>query len=202
MQVSSKTVPQKKPSLEKQTQSNEIISSKQQSLENSNINDKNNSVKSGEKNETSQYLKVLSRVENLLSKNKLPEAAIDGFVGAIKNQIDSLGKEERQIILNLPESVELDLKDLDDLPNIIKDNIRDEEEVTKLLKFLKLPKFAELMQSEGNNVSKTYSAHTVQNKSEIKSSEINILDIPKTVRKEPAAELQNPAQNQGNQKVS
>ena len=124
MQVSSKTVPQKKTGLEKQTQSNEIISSKNQSLENSKVSEKNNSVKNGEKNETSQYLKVLSRVENLLSQNKLPDAAIDGFVGAIKNQIDSLGEEDRQIILKLPESVELDLKDLDDLPNIIRDNIR------------------------------------------------------------------------------
>lgn len=202
MQVSSKTVPQKKTGLEKQTQSNEIISSKNQSLENSKISEKNNSVKNGEKNETSQYLKVLSRVENLLSQNKLPDAAIDGFVGAIKNQIDSLGEEDRQIILKLPESVELDLKDLDDLPNIIRDNIRNEEKVPKLLKFLKLPKFAELMQEEGNNVSKTYSANTVQNKSEIKSSDINILDIPKTDRQANAVELQKSSLNQVNQKVS
>ena len=55
MQVSSKTVPQQKKGLEKQNQSNEIISSKNQSLENSKISEKNNSVKNGEKNETSHY---------------------------------------------------------------------------------------------------------------------------------------------------
>ncbi|GIT70760.1 MAG: hypothetical protein Ct9H300mP28_05740 [Pseudomonadota bacterium] len=45
------------------------------------------------KNETSQYLKVLSRVENLLIQNKLPDAAIEGFAGAIKKQIDAMTKQ-------------------------------------------------------------------------------------------------------------
>ena len=74
--------------------------------------------------ETSQYLKVLSRVENLLLHKKLPDAAIEGFVSAVKNQIDSLGEEDRQIILKLTESTELGLKNLDDLPNMIKENLK------------------------------------------------------------------------------
>ena len=83
MQVSSKTVPQQKKGLEKQNQSNEIISSKNISSNNSKINENSNSVKSGEKNETSQYLKVLSRVENLLLQKKLTDAALKkGIFGA------------------------------------------------------------------------------------------------------------------------
>ena len=201
MQVSSKTVPQQKKGLEKQNQSNEIISSKNISSNNSKINENSSSVKSGEKNETSQYLKVLSRVENLLLQKKLPDAAIEGFVGAVKNQMDSLGEEDRQIILKLTESTELDLKNLDDLPNMIKENLRNDEEVAKLFKFLKLPKFAELMQTEVKNVSKTYSAQPSQYKSEIKSSEIKILDIPKTDLQTSPVELKQQTQNQINQKV-
>jgi len=115
--------------------------------------------------------------------------------------MDSLGEEDRQIILKLTESTELDLKNLDDLPNMIKENLRNDEEVAKLFKFLKLPKFAELMQTEVKNVSKTYSAQPSQYKSEIKSSEIKILDIPKTDLQTSPVELKQQTQNQINQKV-
>ena len=36
------------------------------------------------KDKTSKYLKVLSRIEGLLVKDALPEAAVKGFVGAVK----------------------------------------------------------------------------------------------------------------------
>ena len=87
MQVSSNTAHHKKTSLEKQTQGNDYALSKNNLTDNSLIEGNNNSVKTGEKNETSQYLKVLSRVENLISQKKLPDAALEGFIGAIKNQI-------------------------------------------------------------------------------------------------------------------
>ncbi|GIT04407.1 MAG: hypothetical protein CM1200mP28_16660 [Deltaproteobacteria bacterium] len=43
-------------------------------------------------------LKGSSRVENLLIQNKLPDAAIEGFAGAVKNQIDAMTEEERQML--------------------------------------------------------------------------------------------------------
>ena len=49
----------------------------------------------------------------------------------------------------------------------------------RLLKFLKLPKFAELMQSESAKVSKTYSADSKKNLTLKKDSEISVLDVPK-----------------------
>ena len=96
------------------------------------------SEKGAAQNETSQYLKVLSRVENLLIQDKLPEAAIEGFAGAVKNQIDAMTEEERQMLMKLPEIKMLELDNLDDIPEMIKNDIRNEHKSTALLKFLRI----------------------------------------------------------------
>ena len=88
MQVASNTTTDKQTSLERQVQSKErstAVGSKAQAVTS---DGKKVVAKDAERNETSQYLKVLSRIENLLIQEKLPDAAIEGFVGAIKKQID------------------------------------------------------------------------------------------------------------------
>ena len=80
----------------------------------------------------------------------------------------------------MPEALEIDLKNLDNLPEIIRDNIRNEDKLPKLMMFLKLPKFAELMHSESNHDSKTYSANSTPNKQLKKHPGLKILDILKT----------------------
>ena len=179
MQVPSKTIPQKQMGLERQAQNKDLTSSIRKNSTSVKILENDNIPTGAEKNETSQYLKVLSRIENLIFQKKLPDAAVDGFIGAIKNQIDMIGEVDRKILLKLPEAEGIELKNMEELPGIIKDNIRNEEELPRLLKFLKLPKFAELMQSESAKVSKTYSADSKKNLTLKKDSEISVLDVPK-----------------------
>ncbi len=94
---------------------------------------------------TSRYLKVLSRLENLLFLDALPEAALEGFVGAVQKQIDQLSNAEKMIILKLPEARVLELKNLDELPREITDSMESSTQAMEMLKLLKNTQFAGLM---------------------------------------------------------
>ena len=159
MQVTPNTIPDKQTGLERQIRSKEISASNSPSI-NSPKFDEQGSEKGATQNDTSQYLKVLSRVENLLIQNKLPDAAIEGFAGAVKNQIDAMTEEERQMLMKLPELNELALDDLDDVPEMIKNDIRNEDKSTALLKFLRVPEFADLMRTDKKPTPKTYTAQS------------------------------------------
>ena len=160
MQVSSNPIPEKQTGLERQARSKEISASNSPSI-NSPKFDEQGSDKGATQNDTSQYLKVLSRVENLLIQNKLPDAAIEGFAGAVKNQIDAMTEDERQMLMKLPELKELELDDLDDVPEMIKNDIRNEDKSTALLKFLRVPEFADLMRTDNKPAPKTYTGRSV-----------------------------------------
>ena len=162
MQVASNTTPDKQAGLERQVQSKErptAINTKAPAVKSE---EKATAAKGAERNETSQYLKVLSRIENLLIQDKLPEAAVEGFVGAIKKQINLINEADRQMLLKLPEVTKLDLKNLDDLPEMIKNNLRNESKLPALLKVLRQPKFAVLMRTDGKRAPKTYTAQSTQ----------------------------------------
>ena len=162
MQVASNTTSDKQAGLERQVQSKErptAINTKAPAVKSE---EKATAAKGAERNETSQYLKVLSRIENLLIQDKLPEAAVEGFVGAIKKQIDLINEADRQMLLKLPEVTKLDLKNLDDLPEMIKNNLRNESKLPALLKVLRHPKFAVLMRTDGKPAPKTYTAQSTQ----------------------------------------
>ena len=159
MQVTSNPIPEKQTGLERQ------VKSKEKPVPNSHLIqspkfDEHGSEKGAAQNETSQYLKVLSRVENLLIQNKLPDAAIEGFAGAVKNQIDVMTEADRQMLMKLPELKMLDLDDLDDLPEMIKSDIRNGDKNTALLKFLRIPEFADLMLTDNKPAPKTYTAQS------------------------------------------
>lgn len=182
MQVASNTTPDKQAGLERQVQSKErptAINTKAPAVKSE---EKATAAKGAERNETSQYLKVLSRIENLLIQDKLPEAAVEGFVGAIKKQIDLINEADRQMLLKLPEVTKLDLKNLDDLPEMIKNNLRNESKLPALLKVLRQPKFAVLMRTDGKPAPKTYTAQSTQ--------------LP-TPAKSPAPKLTGGLQNKG-----
>ena len=167
MQVTPNTIPDKQTGLERQIRSKGISASNSPSI-NSPKFDEQRSEKGATQNETSQYLKVLSRVENLLIQDKLPDAAIEGFAGAVKNQIDAMTEEERQMLMKLPELKELELDDLDDVPEMIKNDIRNEDKSTALLKFLRVPEFADLMRTDNKPGPKTYTANSVSQPSTAK----------------------------------
>jgi len=157
MQVRSNPIAEKQASLDRQLRSKEIPSANNTKIPSSKF-DENGTEKGAAQNETSQYLKVLSRVENLLIQNKLPDAAIEGFAGAVKKQIDTMTEANKQMLMKLPELKMLELDNLDDIPEMIKNNFRNEDKNTALLKFLRLPEFADLMRTDNKSAPKTYSA--------------------------------------------
>ena len=159
MQVTQNSITEKQTVLERQVRSKDIPAPNSPSIQSPKI-EEHGSDKGAAQNETSQYLKVLSRVENLLIQDKLPDAAIEGFAGAVKNQIDAMTEEDRQMLMKLPELKMLELDDLDDIPEMIKSVIRNEDKNTALLKFLRIPEFAELMLTDNKPAPKTYTAQS------------------------------------------
>ena len=183
MQVTAKNIPDKQTGLEHQIQNKEkttIAKSKAQAVKtNENFVDANGA----ERNETSQYLKVLTRIENLLIREKLPDAAVEGFVAAVKKQLDAITEADRQMLLKLPESVKLALNNVDDLPELIKNEIRDQSITPTLLKLLRHPKFADLMRTDSKPTPQIYTANSAKPSDTTVSSPIKILDIPKVNEK-------------------
>ena len=181
MQVTAKTITDKQSGLERQIQNKEnhsVKNSKAQGIKmTENLVDSN----SAERNETSQYLKVLSRIENLLIQEKLPDAAIDGFVGAVKKQLQAMTIADSQMLLKLPEAVDLELKNVDELPDLIKNEIRDLNKIPALLKLLRQPKFANLMREESKPAAHTYTSQSGQNNVSAIPTRINVLDIPNVI---------------------
>jgi len=197
MQVKSNPIPEKQTVLERQVRSKEIPAPNSTSIQSPKI-EEHGSDKGAAQNETSQYLKVLSRVENLLIQDKLPDAAIEGFAGAVKNQIDAMTEEDRQMLMKLPELKMLELDDLDDIPEMIKNDIRNEDKNTALLKFLRVPEFADLMRTDNKPAPKTYTANSVSQPSTAKH-EGKILSesapvLAKTVQPSSAKVTQNKSQ--------
>ena len=197
MQVTSNPITEKQNVLERQLRSKEIPTSNSPSVQSPKI-EEHGSDKGAAQNETSQYLKVLSRVENLLIQDKLPDAAIEGFAGAVKNQIDAMTEEDRQMLMKLPELKMLELDDLDDIPEKIKNDIRNEDKNTALLKFLRIPEFADLMRTDNKPAPKTYTAQSALQPSTAKH-EGKVLsesapDFSKTVQPSSAKVTQNISQ--------
>jgi hypothetical protein len=202
MQVTAKTIPDKQTSLERQIQQKEkqaVTGSKAQGVKTA---EKLVDANGAERNETSQYLKVLSRIENLLIQEKLPDAAIDGFVGAIKKQLEAMSEADNQMLLKLPEAVELELKNVDELPELIKNEIRDQSKTPALLKLLRQPKFADLMRTDSKPAAQTYTAQSAQPSVSAVPTRINILDIPKVNQKPVLAAAPKTVDNSANRKSS
>ncbi|MBT3213906.1 MAG: hypothetical protein HN351_04610 [Deltaproteobacteria bacterium] len=202
MQVTAKTIPDKQTGLERQIQQKEkqaVTGSKAQGVKTA---EKLVDANGAERNETSQYLKVLSRIENLLIQEKLPDAAIDGFVGAIKKQLEAMSEADNQMLLKLPEAVELELKNVDELPELIKNEIRDQSKTPALLKLLRQPKFADLMRTDSKPAAQTYTAQSAQPSVSAVPTRINILDIPKVNQKPVLAAVPKTVDNSANRKSS
>ena len=202
MQVTAKTIPDKQTDLERQIQNKEnhsVTSSKAQGIKTTeNLVDANGA----ERNNTSQYLKVLSRIENLLIQEKLPDAAVDGFVGAVKKQLEAMSEADSQMLLKLPEVVELELKNMDELPELIKNEIRDQSKTPALLKLLRQPKFAELMRTDSKPAVQTYTAQSAQTPVSAIPTRINVLDIPKVDEKPVLTVTSKTVENYDNKKSS
>ena len=196
MQVTQNSITEKQTVLERQVRSKEIPTPNGPSIQSPKI-EEHGSDKGATQNETSQYLKVLSRVENLLIQDKLPDAAIEGFAGAVKNQIDAMTEEDRQMLMKLPELKIMELDDLDDIPEMIKNDIRNEDKNKALLKFLRVPEFADLMRTDNKSAPKTYTAQSALKPSTAKH-EGKILSESATV----LAKTVQPTSAKANQNIS
>ena len=109
------------------------------------------------KDKTSKYLKVLSRIEGLLVKDALPEAAVKGFVGAVKKQLNQLTEGEKQTLLKLTDGRQLELKNLEELTDQIEEKLTGKESAKEMLSLLKNPRFASMMKTEDSlNSAGTY----------------------------------------------
>lgn len=120
-------------------------------------NDSSNAEKSQTKENTSIYLKVISRLESKLVEKKLPEGAIENFSKAVETRLDELTEQQKQLILQLEEFKALKVDKTEKLPEIIQKGLEDEKKADDILKLLKNPKFAELMDRKADQQSKTYS---------------------------------------------
>ena len=113
MQVQNKSV----PTMEK----NQVSPQKDLKAENSEKTGKNDGTvgktdpnqepKSAEE-KTSMYLKVASRLENMMKEGAIPKNAVEGFTNAIKKRLEELGEQEKKGLMLLPEIIELNLKRL------------------------------------------------------------------------------------------
>ena len=78
----------------------------------------------------------------------------------------------------------LELGNLDEIPDMIKNDIKNDDKNTALLKFLRIPEFADLMRTDNKSVPKTYNANTasqhspVKHKGKILSESAPILEKP------------------------
>ena len=202
MQVTAKNIPDKQAGLERQIQNKEKTAVSESNTQAVKTNEKFFDANGAERNETSQYLKVLTRIENLLIRKKLPDAAVEGFVGAVKKQLEAITESDRQMLLKLPEAVKLTLNNVHDLPGLIKNEIRDQSKTPTLLKLLRHPKFADLMRTDSKPAPQIYTANSAQPSVTTVSSPINILDIPKVNEKPILASKPTTGENLANIKNS
>lgn len=202
MQVTAKNIPDKQAGLERQIQNKEKTAVSESNTQAVKTNENFFDANGVERNKTSQYLKVLTRIENLLIREKLPDAAVEGFVGAVKKQLEAITESDREMLLKLPEAVKLSLNNVHDIPGLIKNDIRDQSKMTPLLKLLRHPKFADLMRTDSKPAPQIYTANSVKPSDSKESSPVNILDIPKINEKPILASKLTTGENLANIKSS
>ena len=73
-----------------------------------------------------------------------------------------MSEADRQMLLRLPEAKTIELQSLNNLPEMITNNLRDESKSPALLKLLRQPKFAVFMRTDSSPAPKTYTAQSAQ----------------------------------------
>lgn len=106
--------------------------------------------------EKSMYLKVVSRLENLLQKEALPEKALKGFMKAVNARLQAAAAPDKKMVLNTPEAKALEIGKIEDFSEKIKEGLEGEENSSKVLALLKQPKFVELMNGQTKSATPVY----------------------------------------------
>ncbi len=106
--------------------------------------------------QTSAYLKVLSRLENMIKQDELPDKAIESFTKAITTRLEEASDQEKKLLLNSTEAKALEIKNVKDIPEMIEAGLEDQDSVEKIFALLKQPQFVELMNGEEKQAPQTY----------------------------------------------
>lgn len=102
------------------------------------------------------YLKVVSRLENLSSQDKMDERVTKGFAMAVENRIKAMDESQLKEIANLPDFKQTGIEDINDLPKTLETDLSDPEKSANLFKLLKNPEFAKAMYPNSNQDAGTY----------------------------------------------
>lgn len=111
---------------------------------------------SSQKGEQTMYLKVLSRLENMIQKGELPEKALEGFLKAVNARLKEASAQDKKVVLSTPEAKALEIMKFEDFSEKIQAGLEEQESSSKTLALLKQPKFVEIMNGQENPSSAVY----------------------------------------------
>ena len=159
MQVNNRAVSTKDPSVALQNQA--VKSGKPATAEQKNATTDKIAESSQQKSteQTSTYLKVLSRLENMIQKDELPDMALESFTKAVTSRLEEASAQDKKVVLNSEEAKALEIENTDDIPELIEEGLEDEDQAEKIFALLKQPKFVELMNGKENQDPQTYNAN-------------------------------------------
>ena len=78
------------------------------------------------------YLKVLSRLENMIQKDELPEKALDGFMKAVKARLEEASAQDKKMVLSTPEAKALEIMKVEEFAEKIEDGLEDADTAPKV----------------------------------------------------------------------
>ena len=132
---------------------------------------------------TSAYLKVVSRLENLLKSEEVPEGALKGFTRAIKSRMEQASEKDQKTIVDSPAAKDLGIEKATDLAEKIESGLKDKEQTGKVLALLKHPPFVQLMEGKDTTATATYGPNGKPNTTQGKA-----VTAPTSGGAEPAAQ--------------
>ena len=111
----------------------------------------------GRDNEVSEYLKMISRLENSVKKDEVKEADVDKVLEALDDRIDTLSKSEKKKLEQISSFKKLEVEELDTMKDSLAKLFEDDKGRDKVFDFLKAPEFISLLSNEQKNSGGTYS---------------------------------------------
>lgn len=107
-------------------------------------------------NRTSEYLKILTRMEAMLKRGDLPEVVVEGFAKAIDKELKALSEKEMSTLRQMSEVRNLKLDNTQpfqqELVNAIRIALQEKSKSEPVLELLRHPEFAKLMKGANRGV--------------------------------------------------
>ncbi|MBF0349500.1 MAG: hypothetical protein HQM11_00620 [SAR324 cluster bacterium] len=142
------------------SQKKELQSDKAELKGDSGVEKKDGTLES-DKEKTSVYLKVVSRLESMIKKGDLSETSLKGFSKAVQTRLEEMKENDKKTLSMLEEFKALKLEGLEKIPEFLEKNMKNPQNAEKILALLKHPKFAELMDAKREQPPQTYSPQSL-----------------------------------------